>query len=119
VRIRADAFVNAGSTFQQITQAAGPPWLLIFGASAVPVLVLGGWLLARMWLRPALASAVDNRPAGPRQEVSPAAQSIAFPCPDCGTRLKARADLAGNRIKCPKCTHAIQIPSKPQPEGLA
>jgi hypothetical protein len=36
--------------------------------------------------------------------------SIEVTC-QCGKRLKARDELAGKRVKCPKCSQPLQIPS--------
>jgi WD40 repeat protein len=33
-----------------------------------------------------------------------------FPCPNCGQKLRAREDLAGRRVRCPKCGAAAPVP---------
>jgi hypothetical protein len=35
--------------------------------------------------------------------------AIYFPCSGCGTKLKARAELAGKKIKCPGCGNAVEV----------
>ncbi len=41
----------------------------------------------------------------------PAATSLAFPCLECGKNLKVRAELAGKKVKCPKCRKPTPVPS--------
>src|SRR5207248_435381 len=38
------------------------------------------------------------------------APGISFACPGCAQNLKARAELAGRRVKCPRCGHAALAP---------
>jgi len=52
--------------------------------------------------RPAAAA---TRPAAPPEVAS----SISFPCAECGKKLKAKADLAGKRIKCPGCGKSVAV----------
>jgi DNA-directed RNA polymerase subunit RPC12/RpoP len=40
-----------------------------------------------------------------------AAPKLFFPCAECGTKLKARPDLAGKKIKCARCGKAVLVPS--------
>jgi len=44
------------------------------------------------------------RDAGPRDRLS-------FTCPGCGRRVKIKPELAGKKIKCPRCAHVITIPA--------
>jgi phage shock protein PspC (stress-responsive transcriptional regulator) len=37
--------------------------------------------------------------------------TIRFACPRCRTTLNAKASLAGKRLKCPKCSQVISVPS--------
>lgn len=41
--------------------------------------------------------------------------SIKVQCTNCNAGFKAKDELAGRRVKCPKCKHAISIP-KPAPK---
>lgn len=53
-----------------------------------------------------------------KQEDAPetvAPQPLAFDCSECGKRLKVGAALAGKKVKCPKCGHAVRAPI-PEPE---
>ena len=36
---------------------------------------------------------------------------IAFACAACGKELRAREDLAGEQVRCPKCGHIAPIPA--------
>ena len=36
---------------------------------------------------------------------------IQFACPDCGKGIKATDQLAGKRARCPKCRHALVVPT--------
>jgi hypothetical protein len=39
-----------------------------------------------------------------------AAPPVAFPCPGCGHNIRARPELAGKRVKCPRCARAVRVP---------
>jgi hypothetical protein len=39
---------------------------------------------------------------------------ITFRCPACRRGLKARADLAGKKVKCRQCAKAVNVPGKPE-----
>ena len=41
-------------------------------------------------------------------------QSVVFPCPDCGKKLKVKSALAGKRIKCPHCGEKIPVAATSQ-----
>src|SRR6476646_9265714 len=45
----------------------------------------------------------------PRREA--AMSEIRFHCPACKTPLKVRAELAGKKIKCPKCQGIAPVPA--------
>src|SRR4051812_47519895 len=34
-----------------------------------------------------------------------------FPCPHCGQRLSAEADMIGRQIACPVCTNTLIVPA--------
>jgi DNA-directed RNA polymerase subunit RPC12/RpoP len=52
---------------------------------------------------------------GPETPASP----VAFPCSECGKRLKVRAALAGKKVKCPECGHSLLVPgAEPEPEVI-
>ena len=43
---------------------------------------------------------------------------IVVTCPGCSTTLKAPDNAAGRRLKCPKCTSAIDVPAPAPPEEI-
>ncbi|HWG45897.1 MAG TPA: protein kinase [Gemmataceae bacterium] len=58
----------------------------------------------------------DDTPADPSAadqaanlDVVPA--SVSFACSGCGKRLRARAVLAGKKVKCPQCGQGVPVPS--------
>jgi len=44
---------------------------------------------------------------------------IIIVCPNCGAQSKAQADLAGKKVRCPKCKESVQIPSNDSAPGEA
>jgi predicted RNA-binding Zn-ribbon protein involved in translation (DUF1610 family) len=73
---------------------------------AVP---LGVLLYVRRPRRAGKAPAEAPVPGGPlKPEAAPPA--VSFPCPGCGKSLKARAELAGKKVKCPQCGLAVLVP---------
>jgi len=58
----------------------------------------------------ALAQKVLNH-AESRGQEAPAAMIIS--CPGCRDKLKVRKESAGQKVKCPKCGQAMQIPAAP------
>jgi hypothetical protein len=44
---------------------------------------------------------------------------IIVDCPDCGGRFKARDELAGRRVKCPKCGEAVKVPADEEEPAVA
>src|SRR5262245_40228549 len=36
---------------------------------------------------------------------------ISLKCSECGSSLKIRDDLAGRKVKCPKCTNILRVPT--------
>jgi hypothetical protein len=55
--------------------------------------------------RPREPSPATNAPAVPPQA------AVAFPCPGCQRTLKVKAELAGKKVKCPRCAAAVEVPS--------
>ena len=116
-RIRADSIPNAPEleTAQkpQIHIAHAPEdrngWLiviaLIVGLAIVVLVMLGCILLARRSVaKPATANArISN----------------SFACPQCGTVLKTKAEMAGKKVKCPKCGAAVPVPTTKPDEAQA
>jgi DNA-directed RNA polymerase subunit RPC12/RpoP len=81
--------------------------LLALGlGGAIPV---GTWLAWRQSRRPRKRpseSSVPAQPANPDRAVA----ALSFVCPDCGKSLKAKRELAGKKVKCPQCSHAVLVP---------
>jgi DNA-directed RNA polymerase subunit M/transcription elongation factor TFIIS len=40
-------------------------------------------------------------------------------CPGCKTKLRVRPELAGKRVKCPKCGKSVLVPAEEEVEELA
>jgi hypothetical protein len=53
---------------------------------------------------------MTRTPARPRQT---------FACPACGKGIKARAELAGQKVRCPHCKQAVVLPAEATRESLA
>lgn len=51
----------------------------------------------------------------PKKPEAPDTTALPVTCPGCARAFRVRAELAGKRIKCPKCAQVIPIP-KPDPE---
>jgi serine/threonine protein kinase len=77
-------------------------------AVAVSLATLGSWFFIGRRRR----SAREEEAALPVAELDePAAPSvIAFACPFCGARVKAKPDQVGHKGKCPKCAKAVLVP---------
>jgi predicted RNA-binding Zn-ribbon protein involved in translation (DUF1610 family) len=80
--------------------------LLVGGILLIP-LGLGVWLARRRR---------GNKATLPAEEAASAAEAnaagIVFACPECGNRMKARADHGGKRGKCRRCSKVVVIPSE-------
>jgi hypothetical protein len=94
--------------------ADGRKWplalLVLAGLAAAVTVSLGTWYYTRTRRRPV--------PAGPAPAAvpaaaphSPVARGIVFQCPGCGKRLRARAEQAGSKPKCPQCGKEVVVPS--------
>jgi serine/threonine protein kinase len=79
---------------------------ITLAALLVLAATVGVWLAVRHNRRAA------NQDADPNEEdIEPeGAAPIAFSCAGCGKNLKARADLAGKKVKCPGCRKAVVLP---------
>jgi RNA polymerase sigma factor (sigma-70 family) len=77
----------------------------------VVVLSVGGVLLVVRRRR-----ADEARPREPSAQKSAPADTaqrpITVPCPGCGRKVKAKAELAGKRVKCPHCAAAVEVPGQ-------
>lgn len=44
---------------------------------------------------------------------------VEFPCPECKTKLRIKPELAGKKLRCPKCKAIVQTPAPAaEPEPL-
>jgi hypothetical protein len=48
--------------------------------------------------------------SGEEQATRQPTPAICFPCSACGKSLKVRADLAGKKVKCPRCAQPVGVP---------
>jgi DNA-directed RNA polymerase subunit RPC12/RpoP len=99
----------------EVPQAA-KGWAGTAGFVLVLILIAvgGTWLYLR-WNSQDSKSVSPNvvsksAPVRGQDSKSPAAISVA--CAACGKTLRARAELAGKRIKCPKCGKAVSVLTK-------
>jgi hypothetical protein len=113
VSIRAEALPRVSTAAAQPAPGTGGRgWpVAVLALSGLPVVVavsLGAWHYARR-----------RRRAAPARQVPGPAGAILFKCPICGKRLKARADQAGTKPKCPQCGNAVVVPKAlpENPEG--
>src|SRR5262249_24533432 len=84
--------------------AAGLLWLVLALSG------FGVWCYVRLGRRAATATAPAPVPEPPaRADSAPA--PLAVQCAGCGQKLKARAELAGKKVKCPKCGQAVFVPA--------
>ncbi len=86
-------------------EASSRTWLVAFLIVAVALALLlavavGLWLLLRQ------RSGAHDIPQQDRKANPPL---VAFPCPECGKKLKVKAVLAGKKVKCPKCGQAVLV----------
>jgi serine/threonine protein kinase len=102
----------------------GPPqkaeathWLagvFALGLLGTVALALAVWFGTRRRGRPATVASVPN-PGAPATTAAP----VAFACASCGKGLKARADLAGKKVKCRHCNQVVLVPPAPSGESTA
>lgn len=104
LHIRADSFVRPIVPATAMPPDAGPDWLAIAaGGFAAVLLLLVVWFYVRKRRGAAQGQAdistANHEPA-----------TLVFRCPQCGKSLKAKAELAGKKLRCPKCNNAVHIP---------
>ena len=102
LHIRAESLLKATGPVTPTPTAPGFDPLLIFMAIGAVFLVLasalGAWLLLRKRAAPAKPTLHAGLPA------------IAFICNGCGKALRAKAERAGKKVKCPQCGAAVAVP---------
>jgi hypothetical protein len=111
LRIRSAQPVTAAVTAvaQAGDHAVKGTWKLWLVLALVMALSLGVLLAVRQRRRPGTMPAPA---AGAGSQPVPAA--ISFPCSECGKTLKARAELAGKKVKCPGCGRPVHVPAAEQ-----
>ena len=91
------------------TPANVPGWMmaLVIGAGMTVLIVIGvaGWLvLSRR------QTAGETAETAEALAEEPAPMTIVA-CPECGKKLKVKPALAGKKVKCTKCGHAVPVPN--------
>src|SRR5207248_30792 len=96
LRIRATSLTS--TTGAPPRAAGGNGWFVILVAALLAVALAVGVVIAVVRRRGAA-----KVPPGESQQAKPEAPApvLSFPCSSCGQKLKARADLAGKKFKCP------------------
>jgi hypothetical protein len=103
--------------FESDTPPASPEagrWKIWLGLCLVSTLSLAAWLaLRRRHNAGKIPPAELVAPQGADKQAGdePVAAAIDFSCSGCGKNLKARAALAGKKVRCPQCGQATPIPS--------
>ena len=121
IRIRADGFVSPLATLippPAVTAVESPRhgWLLVLliampGLAALFALGVVAFLMVRRRAAPSADASQTDQDAPPAESAEPVpATTISFKCSSCGKSLKAKADKAGNKLKCPKCGVPIVVP---------
>ena len=113
LRIRAGALpglIDDAADTRTAAEEGGMALALAVTLATTVLAALGMWLYLRPRRRPETPPAGDTAPdEHPRPEAAAAAFTIR--CSTCGKKLKARAELAGKRVKCPQCGQAVLVPS--------
>src|SRR5262249_28679418 len=92
--------------------------LVVAGLIALVMLVsiLGAWFFIRQGRRTGRDTGEAASEEG--EATSSAAALIAVQCSGCGKNLKAKAALAGKKVKCPQCNQGVFVP-EPAPSAAA
>jgi WD40 repeat protein len=94
----------------EVAKTGSKLWLLSALALGLATAYLAFWFYVRHTRRTAaLAPASGSIPA-PSVAVPP---PLVFACNGCGKRLRARAELAGKKVKCPQCGQPVPVPGNP------
>jgi hypothetical protein len=103
------ALVARAQAARSLPPAAGKDWLSTAELLGMflTLAAMGGWFYFRERREPNLtAAAVARKPE------AVASAPITVPCQDCGRVIKARAALAGKKVKCPQCGKTVAIPAR-------
>jgi serine/threonine protein kinase len=108
VRIHAAALMNVPEAPPR--KAGGKGWLTLVLASALALtLALGVGIAVARGRVPRKTPALPAVAKEPDKPEAPA-PFVAVSCPGCGKNLRARAKLAGKKVKCPGCGQAVLVP---------
>jgi len=103
LHIRAESLPNVpGLPTTSLPRSGGKGWLAVAGILGLAFpFVLGGWLYLRQRRR---AAKTSERASVAHQRAKPSAATpmTTFPCAACGKSLKAKAEWAGKKLKCPQ-----------------
>jgi hypothetical protein len=101
LRIRAASLPpsgDGGRPPREVEDKGRPVVVALLGlALTLSVIALGAWFVVRR----------SRHTAGAPAQ---AAALASFACPGCGKNLKARAELAGKKVRCPRCGAAVLYP---------
>ena len=113
-----DLLIRAGSKSELSEVVSAAPtkpkgWMaagLILGLVLVASFALVVWFYVR---KGQAADKTIEPDAGLDTEAQPAspAPTVSVQCSGCGKDLKARAGLAGKKVKCPQCGQGVQVPA--------
>ncbi len=97
------------------SSAAQSGWVLIAeslgsGTSIALLSGLGLWLYVRHNRRTEGRLPLDANPPAIPERSTAEAPPVVFICTTCGKKLRAKAQLAGKKVKCPQCGAAAPIP---------
>jgi serine/threonine protein kinase len=79
-----------------------------FRGAAEAAALLEGYLAH---LRQPAAVPAPGLPSHPVPPTGPGDTEMSFPCSGCGAALKVRTELAGKKVKCPRCGTALVVPA--------
>jgi hypothetical protein len=89
----------------------GGSWLiglLLAGVGLIVCLSLAGGVVYFMRNRRAEETPADAEEAP--ADGNPQPTSLLATCPGCGKNIKVKSDLAGRKVKCPKCATPVPVP---------
>jgi phage FluMu protein Com len=110
-KLSPDPVAAGGPAADGPVKSADRGWLvaaLLIGA-AIIVFVSGAAAAAIfLWRRRRAVQAPSGNQPAATEAASPI---VAIACAGCGKQLKAKAELAGKKVKCPQCGKAVAIPA--------
>jgi len=103
--------LGAYEVHEQQRPARSKSWLIAAEVVALAITVallasLGLWLYVRQ--RRQKEQPLDGSTSG--NVATTAVALVSVPCASCGKTLKAKAQLAGKKVKCPECGKVVLVP---------